>query len=112
MKSYTNPPPLVATVLSACALLLGHKESWEDAKKNVLNDQLLNRLIEFDASTVAEKVFVKLRNTYMKDENFNKDAVMKVSEACATLYEWIAATDSFQKVKKEVIPKEKRLAEA
>ncbi len=95
VKSYTNPPALVATVLSATALLLGHKETWEDAKKNVLNDQLLNRLIEFDASTIAEKVFVKLRNTYLKDENFNKDAVMKVSEACATLYEWIVATDSF-----------------
>jgi hypothetical protein len=53
-----------------------------------------------------------LRNTYLKDENFNKEAVMKVSEACATLYEWITATDAFQKVKKEVIPKEKSLAEA
>lgn len=112
MKSYTNPPKLVETVLSSVALLLGHKETWEDAKKNVLNDQLMNRLIEFDASQIAEKVFIKLRNTYLKDENFNKEAVLKVSEACATLYEWVVATDSFQKVKKEVAPKEKRLAEA
>lgn len=102
----------MATVLCSVALLLGHKETWDDAKKHVLNDQLLNRLIDFDASTIPEKIFVKLRNTYLKDENFNKDTVMKVSEACGTLFEWVVATDSFQKVKKEVIPKEKKLAEA
>jgi len=95
VKSYTNPPPLVATVLSSVALLLGHKETWEDAKKNVLNDKLLERLIEFDAFGIPEKIFLKLRNTYLKDENYNKDSVMKVSEACATLYEWVVATDSF-----------------
>lgn len=37
---------------------------------------------------------------------------MKVSEACGTLFKWVYAIDQFQKVKKVVGPKEKKLAEA
>ena len=37
MKAYANPPALVALVLKAVCLILGEKESWDDAKKKVLN---------------------------------------------------------------------------
>ena len=113
VKSYTNPPALVNTVLCACALLFGLKETWEDAKKNLLGDmKFLEKLMDFDVTKIPEKRFIQFRNSYLKDENFNRDNVMKVSEACCTLFTWATAIDKFQQVKKVVGPKEKKLAEA
>lgn len=37
VKSFAKPPPLVEVVLSAVCLLLGAKETWDDAKKQ-MND--------------------------------------------------------------------------
>lgn len=79
VKSYVNPPALVNTVLCSVALLFGFKETWEDAKKNLLGDmKFLEKLIDFDVSKIPEKRFLTLRNTYLKDPNFTKENVMKV----------------------------------
>jgi dynein heavy chain len=104
---------MVVTVLSACCLLFGFKETWEDAKKLLLGDmKFLEKLCDYDVTKVPEKRFLTLRNTYLKDENFKKENVLKVSEAAASIYTWVTAIDSFQKVKKIVGPKEAALAEA
>jgi len=59
----------VVTVLSSCCLLFGFKETWDDAKKLLLGDmKFLDKLIEFDVT--------KLRNSYLKDENFKKENVL------------------------------------
>lgn len=104
---------MVNIVLCSVALLFGFKETWEDGKKHLLGDlKFLEKLCDFDVTKTPEKRFIQLRNTYLKDENFNKESVSKVSEACGTLFTWVVAIDSFQKVKKVIGPKEKRLAEA
>ena len=96
LKSFTSPAPLVVTVMTATCLLFGFKETWEDAKKNLMSDmKFLDKLCDFDVSKVPEKRFVTLRNTYLKDPNFNKENVMKVSEAAASIYTWVTAIDSF-----------------
>lgn len=87
---------MVNTVLCSVCLLFGYKETWDDAKKHLLGDlKFLEKLVAFDVSTTPEKRFVTFRNTYLKDENFTKDNVMKVSEACGTLYLWAVAIDAF-----------------
>jgi len=74
--------------------LFGFQETWESAKKNLLGDmKFLEKLIDFDVTKTPEKRFITFRNTYLKDENFNKEAVKKVSEACGTLYSWAVAID-------------------
>lgn len=66
-------------MLCSVALLFGFKETWEDAKKNLLGDmKFLEKLIDFDVSKIPEKRFLTLRNTYLKDPNFTKENVMKV----------------------------------
>lgn len=83
-------------MLCACALLFGFKETWEDAKKNLLGDmKFLEKLMDFDVTKIPEKRFIQFRNSYLKDENFNRDNVMKVSEACGTLFTWATAIDKF-----------------
>ena len=44
---------------------------------------------------MEQKRFVQLRNSYLKDPNFNKENVLKVSEAAASIYTWVIAIDSF-----------------
>ena len=40
--------------------------------------KFLEKLIDFDVTKTPEKRFITFRNTYLKDENFNKEAVKKV----------------------------------
>ena len=72
----------------------------------------LNELVGYDVDTKPDKIFWKLRSTYIKMEKFNKESVATVSTAATTLLIWVIAIDSFQKVKKVVAPKEKKLKEA
>ena len=72
----------------------------------------LAMLKEYEVDAHPEKQFLKLRKTYLADENFNEDAVRKVSEDAAYIYKWVIATDKYQKVKKNIAPKRKKLAEA
>jgi dynein heavy chain len=37
MKVYAQPPAMVELVLKAVCLIFGEKETWDDAKKKVLN---------------------------------------------------------------------------
>lgn len=55
----------------------------------------MEQLIDFDVTKTPEKRFVQLRNSYLKDPNFNKENVLKVSEAAASIYTWVIAIDSF-----------------
>lgn len=57
--------------------------------------KFLEQLIDFDVTKTPEKRFVQLRNSYLKDPNFNKENVLKVSEAAASIYTWVIAIDSF-----------------
>lgn len=62
MKAYANPPALVALVLKAVCLILGEKESWDDAKKKILNRlDLLDVLSTFKASSMSDKTVKKLK---------------------------------------------------
>ena len=48
-------------------------------QKKLLGDtKFLENLIHFDVTKTPEKRFITFRNTYLKDENFNKEAVKKV----------------------------------
>jgi len=87
---------MVNTVLCACACIFGIKETWEDAKKHLLGDmKFLEKLIDFDVAKTPEKRFLSFRKNYLTDENFNKENIFKVSEACGTLYLWVVAIDAF-----------------
>jgi dynein heavy chain len=62
MKAYANPPALVALVLKAVCLILGEKESWDDAKKKVLSRlDLLDVLSTFKAGSMTNQQVKKLK---------------------------------------------------
>lgn len=54
MKVYTTPPALVELVLKGVCLILGEKETWDDAKKKILGKMdLLDTLSSFKAGTMT-----------------------------------------------------------
>ena len=68
--------------------------------------------MDFDIKKVPESRFFKLRDKYFTQKEFTKDNILKQSEAAGSIYQWIIAIDQYQKVKKNVDPKEKKLVEA
>ena len=56
----------------------------------------LEKLIEYDVVNSEESRFVKLRSKYFEMENFNKENILKNSEAAANIFEWIKAIDDYQ----------------
>lgn len=109
MKVYNVPPDPIKEVMYAVCLLFGQKEDWDTAKKLMSQMSFLQDLINFPVETTPEKRFVKLREVYITKKTFNKDDIIRVSEAASSIFVWVSAIDKFQKVKKEVAPKEKKL---
>lgn len=113
MKVYATPPGMVELVLKAVCLILGEKETWDDAKKKILSRlDLLDVLSSFKAGTMTEKQVKKLRDTYLNDPDFDPDKVVKVSAAAKGLCIWVGAVEALFRVEKEVEPKKAKLKKA
>ena len=92
MKVYTTPPAVVELVLKAVCLILGEKESWDDAKKKILSKMdILDVLSSFKAGTMTEKQVKRLKDNYLSDSDFDPDKVSKVSAAAKGLCIWVGA---------------------
>lgn len=103
---------MVKIVLEAVCLILGEKEDWDSAKKQLGAMNFKERLISFNVNSVPERRWNKFRNNFLKLDNYNEEVVKKVSLAAVALLSWTIASEKFYKVKKEVAPKEKKLKEA
>ncbi|KAL8445804.1 hypothetical protein Emed_005360 [Eimeria media] len=111
LKSFPSPPALVETVMNAVCLLLGRKQSWEEAKK-VLNDtSLLSTLRDYDKDNLPPKLMHQL-SKYTALEDFVPEKVANVSKAATSLCMWVRAVESYAKVVKVMEPKQKSLVEA
>jgi hypothetical protein len=65
-------------VLDAICLLFGLEESWEVSKRNLLGDmKFLEKLIDFDLKKSPESRFLKLRDKYLSNREFNKEMIIK-----------------------------------
>lgn len=92
MKAYSNPPALVEMVLKAVCLILGEKESWDDAKKKILTRlDILDVLSSFKAATLTEKQIKKLKDNYLTDPDFEPEKVKNQSLAAKSLCIWVGA---------------------
>ena len=109
MKGYNVPPDPLKELMYAVCLLFGQKEDWETSKKLMSQMSFTQDLINFAVETTPEKRFTKLRENYISKKTFNKADIIRVSEAAGSIFVWVTAIDKFQKVKKEVAPKEKKL---
>ena len=68
-------------VLDAICLLFGLEESWEVSKRNLLGDmKFLEKLIDFDLKKSPESRFLKLRDKYLSNKEFNNHSICESFE--------------------------------
>ena len=111
VKSFTNPPGAVRVVMEAVCVLLGEKETWENAKKLLSRSDFMDLLTGYDKDNIPESRLKKLRKQYINAEEMQVEVIQKVSKAGTGLCLWARAMDVYADVAKEVAPKQARLDE-
>eukprot|EP00929_Paragymnodinium_shiwhaense_P066427 TRINITY_DN33321_c0_g4_i1.p1 TRINITY_DN33321_c0_g4~~TRINITY_DN33321_c0_g4_i1.p1 ORF type:complete len:3770 (+),score=1255.81 TRINITY_DN33321_c0_g4_i1:195-11312(+) len=110
LKSFAKPPPLVEVVLQAVCLLMGKKETWDDAKKLLNDTGLLSQLREYDKDGLAANVKLTQKlQKYTKRDDFVADQVKRVSGAAMSLCLWVRAMDVYARVARSIEPKKEKL---
>merc|ERR1719409_761244 len=110
MKGFKKPPELVVTVVNAVCLLMGRKENWDEGLKILSDAKLIDTLKEYDKDALAlnAKLTAKLQK-YIKNEDFVKEKVSKVSKAATSLCLWVRAMDVYGRVARSIEPKKEKL---
>jgi dynein heavy chain, axonemal len=111
VKSFANPPRLVAYVMEAVCILMGSKESWEESKKLLNQMNFLEQLMNYDKDNIDPRIIKKVTK-YIKDPEFTPENVSKVSMACTSLCLWARAIYKYNDVALTIAPKKAKLAEA
>eukprot|EP00927_Polykrikos_kofoidii_P016936 TRINITY_DN17697_c0_g2_i1.p1 TRINITY_DN17697_c0_g2~~TRINITY_DN17697_c0_g2_i1.p1 ORF type:complete len:2183 (+),score=502.38 TRINITY_DN17697_c0_g2_i1:396-6551(+) len=110
IKSFAKPPPLVEVVLSAVCLLLGVKESWDDAKRQMGDGGFLDKLKNYDKDALANNAsLTKKMKKYINRDDFVPEKVSAVSKAACSLCLWVKAMDIYGRVAREIEPKKEKL---
>jgi dynein heavy chain len=112
MKAYASPAEEIILVVSAVCLLLGKKETWDDAKKLMNNPaEFINTLKNYDKDHIKEGLLKKLKK-YTNDPRFDPASIKKKSNAAQSLCLWARALDNYAAVMKIIKPKQIALAQA
>lgn len=126
VKSMLKPPPGVRFTMEAVCKLLKSKpvmvpkqtgfgkepDWWETAKKTVLNrPRLMDDLLNYEKDNIDPDVVSQIEKI-VKHGDFQPEKVRKASIAAYGLSMWVRAMYSYDKVMKEIRPKEAALAEA
>ena len=62
-------------------------------------------------STVKEALIKKVRNDYIAKPDFKPELMEKLSVPAGAMCSWVCALSNYQKVYKNIVPKQQRLAE-
>ncbi len=111
VKSFTTPPPLVATVLEAVCIMMDKPPTWKEGKKLLGQMDFLDQLKNYDKDAIKAKHIKKLKK-YIMNPDFAAENVKKVSSAACCLCMWCHAMWVYYKVAKEIEPKKAKLATA
>ena len=92
LVAMNHPPALVKVVFQAVMICLGEKDDHEwDAVKMMLRDpKFLQRLREFDPSTINASMLKKLK-PLVEEADFTVDNIAKVSAAAELCAPWVLA---------------------
>merc|ERR1712154_412463 len=111
VKSYTKPPPIVVSVMSAVMVLLNEEPSWISAKKLLSDANFLLKLKEYDKDSISQKTLKQLKK-YTKSKEFSYENVKSKSIAAAAMCRWVNAMEIYANVNKLVEPKRNALKKA
>jgi hypothetical protein len=91
IKSYGNPPPLVAAVMKSICVLFGDKKpNWNTAKTRLAHlGAFTSRLAQYEKAQVTKPM---LRQVKQLLKGLKLEQASNVSEATAGLFMWVCAT--------------------
>ena len=115
VKGFSKIPDGALDVLRCVSLLLGdNKKEWKDIQKHTLSNvnEFMNKLMNYDVKKTKESVWKRARDNYIEKDAFEPDLIKSSSVAAATLAVWCIACSKYQKVVKEVTPKQEKLKNA
>ncbi|KAJ1345264.1 hypothetical protein BSLG_000778 [Batrachochytrium salamandrivorans] len=108
IRSYGKPPPLVEKVMEAIMVLKKCEPTWEEAKRQIGNPYFIKQLINFDKDNISDKILKRI-SQYCADENFQPEAVGRVSGASKSLCMWVRAMETYGTIFRHVAPKKEKL---
>eukprot|EP00752_Nemacystus_decipiens_P017827 g15983.t1 len=111
MKSFTNPPQMVAYTMESVCILFGVKSNWKESKNLMSKMTFMDELKGFDKDNIPPKVIRSLKS-YIDNPSFQPEEVAKVSSAAKSLCMWARAMYTYDKVAKNIGPKKEALAQA
>eukprot|EP00792_Barthelona_sp_PAP020_P009043 TRINITY_DN3265_c0_g6_i1.p1 TRINITY_DN3265_c0_g6~~TRINITY_DN3265_c0_g6_i1.p1 ORF type:complete len:3839 (+),score=1299.73 TRINITY_DN3265_c0_g6_i1:669-11519(+) len=119
LKSLASPPAMVAKIMHAVMTLIHtnrpiQKEmTWQQVKKLMGNvAHFLAALKEYDKENIPIERSNYIKAHFLDDENFNAEAVLRVSVAASGICDWVVNIITFYDIHCEVEPKRIALAEA
>ena len=126
VKSMKAPPPGVVFTMEAVGKLMAvdpvmvpkksgfgkEPDYWETAKKNILNKpKLLDELLNFDKDNIDPNIILNIEKI-INHNDFKPDTIKRSSLAAYGLSMWVRAIYRYDKVMKEIKPRQSALAEA
>eukprot|EP00736_Rhodelphis_marinus_P005351 Rmarinus@m.11280 len=120
IKSFTQPPKDVHSVLECVCLLLGgvstnrssDKASWLALKKVLSNvEHFVDQLVNFDRNNIEPNIVRQVKSKFISQAWFNPSSIEKKSRAAAGLCEWARNIIAYYDIYLEVKPKRDALEE-
>jgi dynein heavy chain len=103
----------VRNVVIATAMVFGTKENWEEARKFMTQTDFLKRLRTLDPmKDVPEKLWKKLRTTYLDSPSFEPNTLKTAAGALVTLADFLENSERYFYCQLNFAPLEKSLREA
>ncbi|CAF3056070.1 unnamed protein product [Rotaria socialis] len=111
LKSFATPPAAILKVTASIQILMAQQgrvprdRTWNAAKKTMGDvGQFLNSLLTYDKNHIPESS-LKAVEEYLRDPDFNPDAIRRVSLAASGLCAWAINIVQYYRVYCEVEPK-------
>ena len=106
VRSMSSPPAGVKLALEAVCTLLGHRaENWKAIQAIVRRDDFIASIVNYDNEkqmTAAHRN--KMRNDYLRQDDFTFEKVNRASKACGPLVQWVSAQVNYSDILDRVGP--------
>ncbi|XP_071165421.1 dynein axonemal heavy chain 2-like [Mytilus edulis] len=109
IRSYGRPPAQVEKVMEAVMILRGNEPTWSEAKKQLGDNNFINKLVAYDKDNISDKMLKKISSNYVNQSDFRPEIVGRVSLAAKSLCLWVRAMELYGRVYRVVQPKQQRL---
>jgi len=109
IKSLKAPPTVIANVMTATAMILGHKiKEWKDVQK-ILSYKFKPQLLGFDTYSLTKETRQRVYKKFASKEDFNYDRVYEGNKVCGNLVLWVLQQIKYSRILDVIIPLEKEL---